>query len=163
MSGASLPSARIKSSVSRITVSVLSPRRSTFKSPNSSSVPIGNCVVTDSSFFWSGTNSLIGFSDITTPEACVEAWRGSPSSLQERSMSLFTFASVLYKSLSSLDSSIARASVMLSSFGISLAILSTSAYGIRITRPTSFTAALAAIVPNVIICDTFSAPYFSVT
>ncbi len=52
---------------------------------------------------------------------------------------------------------------MFSVGGIIFAIRSTSAYGISSTRPTSLIAALAAIVPNVMICATFSRPYFSVT
>ena len=49
---------------------------------------------------------------------------------------------------------------MSSAGGISLATLSTSANGISITRPTSRTTAFAFIVPNVMICATFSRPYF---
>ena len=44
-----------------------------------------------------------------------------------------------------------------------LATLSASAYGMSITRPTSRTTARAFIVPNVMICATFSRPYFAVT
>ena len=46
---------------------------------------------------------------------------------------------------------------------MSFATRSTSEIGISITRPTSRTTALAFIVPNVMICATFSRPYFSVT
>ena len=52
---------------------------------------------------------------------------------------------------------------MSSWLGISLATWSTSEIGISITRPTSRTTARAFIVPNVMICATFSRPYFSVT
>ena len=40
---------------------------------------------------------------------------------------------------------------------------STSPYGRSMARPTSFIAALAAMVPNVMICATFERPYFPVT
>jgi len=46
---------------------------------------------------------------------------------------------------------------------MSFATRSTSLMGISITRPTSRTTAFAFIVPNVMICATFSRPYFSVT
>ena len=52
---------------------------------------------------------------------------------------------------------------MSSWFGISLATRSTSEIGISMTRPTSRTTARAFIVPNVMICATFSRPYFAVT
>ena len=54
-------------------------------------------------------------------------------------------------------------SVMSSAGGIALATRSASAYGMSITRPTSRTTARAFIVPNVMICATFSRPYFRVT
>jgi hypothetical protein len=44
-----------------------------------------------------------------------------------------------------------------------LAIPSQNMYGRSSTRPTSRTAAFAAMVPNVAICDTDSAPYFFFT
>ena len=47
--------------------------------------------------------------------------------------------------------------------GISLAMPSTNEYGRSSTRPTSRTAAFAASVPNVAICDTDSAPYLFFT
>ena len=47
--------------------------------------------------------------------------------------------------------------------GISFAMPSQKLYGRSSTRPTSRTAAFAAIVPNVAICDTLSAPYFCLT
>ncbi len=40
---------------------------------------------------------------------------------------------------------------------------STSAYGMSMTRPTSRITAFAFMVPKVMICETFSRPYFSVT
>ena len=47
--------------------------------------------------------------------------------------------------------------------GTSFATRSTSWYGKPITRPTSRMAARAAMVPKVMICATWSAPYFSTT
>ena len=52
---------------------------------------------------------------------------------------------------------------MSSAAGICLAMRSTSAYGMSMARPTSRTTALAFIVPKVMICETFSRPYFRVT
>ena len=50
-------------------------------------------------------------------------------------------------------------SSMFSVVGIIFAILSTSPNGMSSARPTSFSAAFAAIVPNVMICATFFSPY----
>ena len=47
--------------------------------------------------------------------------------------------------------------------GISFAMPSQNMYGRSSTRPTSRTTAFAAIVPNVAICDTESAPYLFFT
>ena len=63
-----------------ITVSVRSPRKSIFKSPSSSSVVMVNWVVMEPS--WArdkGTYSSTSFWLITTPAACIEVCRGSPS------------------------------------------------------------------------------------
>ena len=49
---------------------------------------------------------------------------------------------------------------MSSAGGICLAMRSTSAYGMSMTRPTSRMTAFAFMVPNVMICETFSRPYF---
>jgi hypothetical protein len=57
----------------------------------------------------------------------------------------------------------AFSSVMSSAAGICFAIRSTSAYGMSSARPTSRTTAFAFIVPKVMICATFSRPYFRVT
>ena len=54
----------------------------------------------------------------------------------------------------------ASSSVMFSRVGISLVTWSTRASGMFRARPTSLSAALAAIVPNVPICATLAAPYF---
>ena len=52
---------------------------------------------------------------------------------------------------------------MSSAAGICLATLSTSAKVHSRTRPTSLMTAFAFIVPNVMICATFSRPYLRVT
>ncbi len=62
------------------TVNVLRPKKSIFKSPNSSIVVMVNCVVIMPSMpLASGTYSSIGFWEITTPAAWVEECLGSPS------------------------------------------------------------------------------------
>ena len=48
----------------------------------------------DSSLRASGTYSYTGRFVMTTPAACVDAWRGMPSSALAVSMSFFTRASV---------------------------------------------------------------------
>ena len=50
---------------------------------------------------------------------------------------------------------------MFSVVGTIFAMRSTSLYGISMARPTSLIAAFAAMVPKVMICATFSRPYFS--
>ena len=52
---------------------------------------------------------------------------------------------------------------MSSAGGTALATRSASAYGMSMTRATSRTTARAFIVPNVMICATFSRPYLRVT
>ena len=84
-SGTGLPSDRMNASASRMIVSVRSPRKSIFKRPSSSSVVIGNCVVSAPSLLVSGTTVDSGTPEITTPAACVELCRGSPSSFMDRS------------------------------------------------------------------------------
>jgi hypothetical protein len=64
-----------------ITVRVLRPRKSNFTSPAFSASFIANWVTI--SPFWPrkhGTYSHTGFSEITTPAACMPAWRFRPSS-----------------------------------------------------------------------------------
>ena len=79
------------------------------------------------------------------------------------SSSSLTFGSRSCSSLRPGLSSSALSSVMSSAGGISLATLSTSAYGMSSTRPTSRTTAFAFIVPKVMIWATFSRPYLRVT
>ena len=100
---------------------------------------------------------------MTTPAACVEAWRGSPSRAIDRSSTCFTSGSFSYLLLSSGLTSRALAIVMPSSFGMALAISSPSAYDASRALATSRTAALALRVPKVMICETLSLPYFLLT
>ena len=91
--------------------------------------------------------------------------RVRPSSDSASARSSATSSSAFSRSASS--GSIARAWAMVTCLpgwkGISLAMPSTKPYGRSSTRPTSRTAAFAAIVPNVAICDTLSVPYLCLT
>ena len=100
---------------------------------------------------------------MTTPAACTDACRVMPSSRWATAMSSLTRSSFWTISLSVGLSSRAFARVMSSAGGIALATLSASAYGMSITRATSRTTARAFMVPNVMICATFSRPYLRVT
>ncbi len=96
---------------------------------------------------------------MTTPAAWVEAWRHSPSSRLEMSMSLATRSSSRISWDSSGSRSRALAMVIFrSSEGMSLAIRSVSAKVMPRARPTSLMTALAFIVPKVVICATESSP-----
>ena len=100
---------------------------------------------------------------MTTPAACTEAWRAIPSSrfaTPSRSETRASFCSI---SRSTGFSTSAFSSVISSTAGICFATRSTSAYDMSITRPTSRTTAFAFMVPNVMICATFSRPYLRVT
>ena len=117
----------IMSRVSRITVRVRRPRKSIFKRPSFSMMPMGNWVVITSSFFCRGTYLTAGSRVISTPAAWVEAWRGMPSSVRAVSIRRFTRSSVSYMSRSSLFWSMAFSSVMSRAMGTALATVSTSA------------------------------------
>ncbi len=93
----------------------------------------------------------------------MDVWRGSPSRRFARSISFAISGSVSYRVRSSGFIASALSIVIPSSAGIIFAILSQVAYGRSITRPTSRITFRAASVPNVTICATRSAPYFSVT
>ena len=146
-----------------MTVNVLNPRKSIFNNPSSSKVVIIYCVAIVPSFTCNGTYVSTGSFVITTPHACVDACLGIPSNAMAMSNNFFIFSSLSYSSLSSLFSSIAFFIVICNSFGTIFASLSVSAYGKSNARPTSLITILADIVPNVIICDTWSLPYFSAT
>ena len=109
-----------------ITVSVRSPKKSIFRSPNSSMVVMVNCVVmVPSDALDNGTYSSIGFWLITTPAACMDVCLGRPSNLLDISISFFTDSSDSYMPRSSGFINSALSMVIPSSFGIALAIVST--------------------------------------
>ncbi len=86
----------------------------------------------------------------------MEAFRASPSIEKARSIRRATLGSFSLRRLRAGSVSIASASEILGSAGTSLAIASTSLYGIPNTRPTSRITALAFIRPKVMIWATFS-------
>ena len=152
-----------KSIVSFITVNVLKPKKSIFNNPNSSNVVIIYCVDIWLSRTYKGTYVSTGSFVITIPQACVDVCLGIPSSPIAISKTFFTVSSVSYFSFNSLFCSNAFFIVICNSFGIILANISASEYGTSSTLATSLITILAAIVPNVIICDTWSCPYFLAT
>ena len=73
------------------TVRFRRPRKSIFRRPSSSRVVMVNWVVTEPSDPRErGTKFSAASGQITTPAACMEVWRGSPSSLRLMSMSSCT-------------------------------------------------------------------------
>ena len=118
---------RTSSAASSSTVRFRRPRKSIFSRPSSSSVTMVYCVTTLSSFLASGTYSYTGRSVITTPAACVLAWRGMPSMARAVSMSACMRSSEAYMSRSCLDSCKASPSVMPGAVGTCLATASQSA------------------------------------
>ena len=149
-----------KSFVSCITVKVLSPKKSIFKSPNSSNVVMIYWVEIIPSLTYRGTYVSTGSFVITIPQACVEACLGIPSNPIAISNNFFISWSDSYFSNSSLFCSIAFFIVICNSLGIIFASWSASAYGKSKALPTSLITILADIVPNVIIWETWSVPYF---
>ena len=148
---------------SPITVNVRRPKKSIFKRPNSSILSLSYCVTKPSSLaFCTGTWSSRGSAEITTPAAWVDEFRAMPSSFLPKSNNSLTFGSASYKAFNSLPCK-ALSKVIPSSLGIIFAMRFTSASGKSSTRPTSRITARAASVPNVIIWDTRSCPYFRVT
>ena len=76
-------------------VSVLSARKSIFKTPTFSRSDISYWVVTSSLLLTAiGISSCKGFGVITTPAAWTEEWRAQPSKRRARSITCRTFASV---------------------------------------------------------------------
>ena len=73
-----------------------------------------------------GTYSTMGFWEITTPAACMDVWRGSPSRRLAISISRCTVSSVSYICRSSGFMVRALPMVMFSSFGTFFAMLSTN-------------------------------------
>ncbi len=155
---------RISFSASVRIVSVVRPRKSIFNRPIFSMATMSKAV-TISSFLvlCSGTSSVSGLGEITTPAAWTPELRTMPSSLFAVSINSRIWPSFSMASRSCGESSMAWSSVMLSCVGTILAMRSTSAYGMSMARPTSLIAALAAMVPKVMIWATLSRPYFWVT
>ncbi len=79
---------------------------------------------------------------ITTPAAWVDVFLGIPSILRAVSISSLILLFSCISVLSSFDFFTASSIVILNSFGTSFATVSTDAYGIPITLPTSRIAAL---------------------
>ena len=169
-SGGFLPLSLMFSTASSRMESVWSPRKSIFTRPSFSTGSIVNWVtvwVTSSSPSGAdgavdlmrrmGTRSVMGTGVMTTPAACWEAWRASPSMC---SAVLSTFLIRGSSSASSVSSGVrSRASwMLLASAGISFATLSIRAYSIPTARPTSFTACRLFMRPKVMIWDTRSLP-----
>ena len=106
---------------------------------------------------------MIGRGAMTTPAACIPAWRESPSS---RSAIRTTFATASSVSISSLrpgDSRSAFSKFTSGPSGTSLAMRSPRATGRESTRATSRTASFGLSCEKVTICATFSRPYLRVT
>ena len=76
--------------------------------------------------FWSGMSSVSGSREITTPAACVEALRATPSSWRAKSVIRLTAGSLSTIWRSSGEISIASSSLMPSWLGTAFAIRSTS-------------------------------------
>ena len=111
---------------SLITVSVFKPRKSILSNPIFSSADMEYWVVTWSPVLNSGVCSVSGTSEITTPAACVEAWRVNPSKAFDVSTNFAIRGSVSASSLRRGSCLSAASSVMLSSIGINFAMRSTS-------------------------------------
>ena len=87
-------------SVSSMIVSVVRARKSIFSRPIFSTSVIGYIVVISSLLdLYSGTKSVIGCGEITTPAACVEAWRARPSRRLATSISSLTRGSLWTRAL----------------------------------------------------------------
>ena len=77
-----------------MTVSVLRPRKSIFKSPSSSKVVMVNCVTTvPSAFLERGTNLSTRSLAMSTPAACMLVCLGRPSSFMLMSTRYFMLLS----------------------------------------------------------------------
>ncbi|MNC32261.1 hypothetical protein D3C75_806070 [compost metagenome] len=107
--------------------SVRSPRKSIFSSPMLSRCSIEYWVSAVLSLpACSGTASVRGPLEITTPAAWVDAWRGMPSTFIAMSSSPLIFGLPSYSAFSSGVPSSARLMLMPSCPGMSFAALSTS-------------------------------------
>ena len=159
-----------------MTVRVVSPRKSNFTRPAASTSSLANWVMRTFSpgRWYTGTKSHSGRSAITTPAACIPAWRWSPS----RAMAICSTSrevtsrpssrvprTVGFSIISRRRGSISIASlrVMLRTSGTSLAIRSPSEKGSPKTRATSRSTLLAFSEPKVMICPTLFWPYLPET
>ncbi|MNE91476.1 hypothetical protein D3C80_1890950 [compost metagenome] len=107
--------------------SVLSPRKSILSSPTLSRCSMEYWVSAVLSLpACSGTASVSGPLEMTTPAACVDAWRGMPSTFIAMSSSSLVLLLVSYSAFRSGLPSSARAMLIPSCPGISFAALSTS-------------------------------------
>lgn len=104
-----------------------------------------------------GTRSVMGTGVITTPAACCEAWRASPSMCAATSStSRIRGSSCIAWRSSGVRSTASR--MLLASRGISFATLSIRAYSTPVARPTSLTACRLFMRPKVMIWETRSLP-----
>ena len=112
-----------------ITVRVFKPRKSILSSPSFSMGPMASPVISSGRLgsLYSGTRSMSGSSEITTAEACTEAWRVQPSSALATAHSSVTRGSRLTCSASAGAFSSDSSSEMLSGkLGMSFAMRSAS-------------------------------------
>ena len=118
---------RMRSTALRRIVRFERPRKSNFSSPSASIPCISYWVMSASELvaFWSGISSVSGSREMTTPAACVDAFRATPSSCWASPTSLPICGSPSCISRSAGDLS-ASDSLMPSWFGTALAIRSTS-------------------------------------
>ena len=114
-------------SAQSIMVRVRKPRKSNLTRPMVSTSPMSNWVDVTVVFFsqYRGMNSVNARGEMTIPPACFPAFRTNPSSFFARSISILTSSSSAYRCFSISSSFSARSSVISSSNGINLAILST--------------------------------------
>ena len=147
------PFSRMRRSQSAIVVRLRRPRKSNLTSPIFSMQRMSSWVMTapERGSRYSGTKSIRGLVPITTPAAWVEACRVSPSRRCAVSNSFAIWPSESTRERSSADCSRASGSVMPRVSGTSLAMRSTSAYGMPMTRPTSRITARACSFPKVMI------------
>ena len=112
-------------------VSVRRPKKSNFTKPAVSTSFLSNWVTgfLPSSSQYKGEKSVIVVGAITTPPACLPAFRVTPSSIRAISIRSFTSSSLSYTSGSCGSALNAFSSVMPGSGGISFEILSTKPYG----------------------------------
>ena len=168
-------------SASLIMDSVLSPKKSIFIRPIFSITLPEYCVTNTSSLTFlsmaveSGANFLKSSAPIITPHACIPVCLTVPSRREALSRVSFISNLLLYKSLIKGISFMQLLMLTGSDFpfastlssgnlsGMASVISLTISNGMLFTLATSFILDFVAIVPYVMMCATFSFPYFSVT